>query len=438
MGKKVIVIGLDGTPYSLINKLVRRGVCPNLASLLSDGSLHSMNSILPTVSSVAWTSFMTGKNPGQHGIFGFMERRPDSYKIYFPNSHDIKSETIWAILGKSGKRSIVLNVPSTYPAMELNGVLISGFVAIDLDRSVFPPSLLPRLREINYKIDVDSQLFRESKDKFIDDLWQTLESREIMMISLLESEKWDLFIGAITETDRLHHFFWEDMEDETGYSDTFYKVYTRIDEIIGKVVDHMDRDTSLIIMSDHGFCRLKKEVYLNYWLKENGLLKFATHSPRSIADISSDSKAYCLDPGRIYINLRDREPMGCVDNGREYEEVREWIIEGLSLLEDGNSGKIFKRIYRREELYNGPYFNNAPDIVVDPMHGYDVKGAVAKDSLTGDGIFTGMHTYDDALFYISGNKIKTDIINIIDIAPNILALMGEKIPIDMDGAVFII
>src|SRR5574337_1198093 len=132
MGKKSVVIGLDGTPYSLIHKLTQQGVCPNLSKLISAGSLREMKSTHPAVSSVAWTSFMTGVNPAKHGIFGFVERIPNTYDVYYPNSKHVMSKTIWDIIRNFNKRSVIINVPSTYPASEMNGILIAGFVAIDL------------------------------------------------------------------------------------------------------------------------------------------------------------------------------------------------------------------------------------------------------------------------------------------------------------------
>ena len=102
------------------------------------GTLLQMDTSIPDISSVAWTSFMTGSNPGRHGIYGFLDLQPNSYKIYFPNSRHIQSKTLWDVAGGAGRRSVVINVPSTYPAQPLNGVLISGFVAININKATYP------------------------------------------------------------------------------------------------------------------------------------------------------------------------------------------------------------------------------------------------------------------------------------------------------------
>lgn len=437
--KKAVVIGLDGTPYSLIQKLTQQGTCPNLSKLLSTGSLREMKSTHPPVSSVAWSSFMTGMNPAKHGIFGFSERIPHTYDVYYPNSSHVMGTPIWNILGNYNKRSIVINVPSTYPASEMNGILIAGFVAIDLTRATFPNSVVPALKKMGYKIDVDTELIHESKDKLFDDLFLTLESRTRAILHFIKTEVFGLFIGIFTETDRLHHFFWNYTEEnDQKYSPLFLDYYKRIDTAIGKILENIDDNTTLILLSDHGFCALKQEVYINHWLNKEGLLNFKTAPPKSLFHIGDGSKAYCMDPGRIYINLKGREPNGCVEPGNDYEELRNTIISGLIKLKDpATQTNIIDRIHKREEIYHGKYFDRAPDLVIEPKHGYDLKGAIYSETFLSKGIFSGMHTYDDAFVYINHNNIIKHPIEITDVTATILASLDIPLPEDMDGTNFV-
>jgi predicted AlkP superfamily phosphohydrolase/phosphomutase len=346
------------------------------------------------------------------------------------------SETLWDVLGANNKRSVVINVPSTYPAKELNGVLVSGFVAIDLAKASYPPSIVPKLKEMGYKIDVDTKLAKESKDRLFDDLYYTIEKRREALIHFFEQESWDLFIGVITATDRLHHFFWNDMEEKNDYGIKFIEYYRLIDEILGQITGKIDDNTTLIIISDHGFCNLKKEVHVNYWLKENGFLRFKSEGPKSIGDICEDSRAYCMDPGRIYVNLRGREPNGVIAPGAEYEDIRDSLIEGFLNLKDPESQeKMILAVHKKEDIYKGQYLRKGPDLVLESRRGYDLKGAVNKNSLTGKGIFNGMHTYDDAMFYINKDGLNGDNISIMDVAPTVLSLLEIKPPDDMDGSV---
>src|SRR4030043_1565447 len=161
---RACVIGLDGVPYSMIVDLARRGVMSTMARLMDLGKIHQMKASLPEISAVSWTNFMTGANSGTHGIFGFTDFKPHSYDIRFPNFLDLNAPTLWDKLGSQGKKSIVINQPSTYPARKIEGVLISGFVALELAKAVWPMSYRAALEQMGYQIDVDIVKARESPE----------------------------------------------------------------------------------------------------------------------------------------------------------------------------------------------------------------------------------------------------------------------------------
>ena len=190
-----------------------------------------MRSSIPTISSVSWSGFMTGTNPGRHGIYGFTDVKRDSYAIYFPNYRHVQGATIWDALGAAGKRSIVLNIPNTYPAKDIQGVLVSGFVAVNIERAVTPASVLPLLKSQGYKIDVDYVNANERPDAFFKDLFETLAGRRRTLAYFLREEDWDCFIGVITETDRLHHYFWNQYVDLAApLHGRFLDFYRRLDD----------------------------------------------------------------------------------------------------------------------------------------------------------------------------------------------------------------
>ena len=446
--KKVVVLGLDGAPYTLIRRLVGEGRLPHISRLLKAGSLSPMTTSLPDVSSVAWTSFMTGRNPGRHNVYGFMDRQDDSYDLYFPNSKSIQGGTLWDYLGKRGKRMVAINVPTTYPAPQVPGVLISGFVAIDFEKAVYPVSLLPFLKQMDYRIDVDLQLARSDPDRFFEDLFTTHDRRTEAILHFLDHEPWDLFTAVFTGTDRLQHFFWEHMEKGISpYGEEFLRFYDAVDESVGKIVERIGRDAHLILLSDHGFCLLEKEVYINTFLKKQGYLNFTKDSPESLADIDPKSQAYCLDPARIYINRKDTHPQGSVEPGTACEDLKNRLMQEFSALRDEENGEpMIQKVWTREELYDGDFSHRAPDLVLQPRYGYDLKGAVGRNTLTGRGALTGMHTYDDAMFYIRDYALNPPgeprdgdppRVSIFDLVPTILKLMGEEAPPDMDGKALI-
>ncbi len=394
---RVAVIGLDGSPYTLIKKLTGNGVMPNLNSLIGERNFYQMDTTIPEISSVAWSTFMTGKNSGEHGIFGFTELVPRTYKLRFPNSSDLKSHPIWDDLKKVGKRTVVINLPGTYPAKPMSGVLIAGFVALRIEKASYPEEIIPYLKSINYRIDVDTLKARENKDFLIKDLFETLEIRKQAMLHFWEKEKWDLFIGVITGTDRLQHFMMDDFFDETSnYHQSFLDYYNLIDsKIIKDIRERIDDSIKLVILSDHGFTKIDKEVYLNRWLVEEGYLRFKNEHPDSIEDIAEGSRAFVMDPGRIYINQKGKYPFGSVSSGDEHNGLVDELKEKLDKVE--YKGKnVIKRILKRDEIYTGPYAENGPDLVAQSNYGFDLKGTVKSKEVFGNSFLTGMHTQDDA------------------------------------------
>ena len=434
--KRVFVLGIDGTPHTLITRLMQSGNLPNLAELVSEGSLVRYNSTLPWVSSVAWSTYMTGVNAGKHGIYGFVERRPDTYQTFVPTSRHMQGETLWEYLSSLGKRVVVMNVPVTYPPRRVNGVLVSGFLAPSLEKATYPPEVARQLKNLDYRIDADPWLAYEDKVKLLDELDLTLARRAEAMFHLMEHEEWDFFQCHIMETDRLHHFLWEEMEAEhPTLAPRFYAFYHQLDKVIGELRSRLDDHTELMLLSDHGFCGLQQEVDVNHWLAQQGWLTFEVDEPKSLQDISGKSMAYSLYPGRIYVNLRGREGRGSVSPGQEYESLCEKIARAALELTDPNSGqRVFQAAHKRQDLYHGPCFDAAPDLVLQPVDGFDPKGAVHKPTLTHKGsVLVGMHTFDDAFLYVRGRKIRQGTWSILDAAPTILELMGVSIPPQMDG-----
>jgi predicted AlkP superfamily phosphohydrolase/phosphomutase len=400
----VLVIGLDGVPCSLVRRFVRDGTMPVLGDLVARGSLSEMTASLPEISSVSWSSFMTGENPGVHGIFGFVDLEPGSYDVRFPSFGDLAAPTFWDALGERGKRCVVVNQPSTYPARPFPGVLVSGFVAIDLDRAVWPPGLARRLDGEGYRIDIDTARCRKDHDRLIEELDLTLRARE-RAVEQLWGEGWDYFQVVVTGTDRLHHYLWDALEDPRhAYHGAFREYYRKVDAFLGRLTDRFSRvsgrddpEEGLFLLSDHGFCGIRAEFHLNEWLRRSGYLAWRREEPRELADLASGSRAFALDPGRVYVNGKGRFPRGCVEPG-EVAGLREEIRERLLAVEH-EGAPVVDGVFAREEAYRGPRSAAGPDLVVQMRRGYDVKGSVRRRDLFGRTDLTGMHTRDDAFFW---------------------------------------
>jgi len=401
MGFKTLIIGLDGVPCSVIKELAHKGIMPYIKNLMEDSLWGAMQVCLPPLSSVSWSSFMTAKNPADHGIYGFTDITPD-YKLHFNSFLDIKSLTLFDRLGEKGINSVVINLPSTYPTRAFPGVLISGFWSLDLEKSVYPPSLLPFLKEINYQVDIDLQRARKDPKYLFGALKDTLQMRKKLADYLWDREKWDLFMLVVTGTDRLQHYQFKSLINTEGKR---YKgvmdYYKEIDKLIEYYVNLFKSQGGdmVIILSDHGFTELKKEVYINFLLEEKGFLKFKNKAPATISDLDPEnSVAFALDPGRIYVNLKDRFMQGTVSK-KDFDKV----IEDLKHLFDSlyfEGEKVIKMIKMKEEVYSGKLIDKAPDMVLVSVDGFDLKGAVSGEGVFRDSDLEGMHTFDNAFYLI--------------------------------------
>jgi predicted AlkP superfamily phosphohydrolase/phosphomutase len=433
---RVFVLGLDGTPYSWLRAETAAGRLPNLGALIRLSSLAPMRSSLPSVSATAWITFLTGRDPGGHGLFGFMDCKPESHQLYFPNLEHVTVPAIWEVLGHRGKRSVLLNVPGTYPARPVPGVLVSGFVAPSLDRSVHPPRLLPRLKAMGYRIDLDTWAARGGFEVLEADLFATFERRVEAVRLLLAEEPWDLFVTVLTETDRLYHFLWNAMAaGEERAVDLFHRFHARVDEFAGWLFDSLPEGTELIALSDHGFAAAHTDVFTNAWLRERGYLAFDTGEPKGLAAISPASTAFSLDPGRFYVNRLGRRPRGSVPPERAGEVV-ERLVADLADLREPTTGELaYGRLLRRDDAYHGPFAPLGPDVVMTPRPGYELKGSSAARSVfgpPGDGL-GGMHTGDDAFLCVRGATLRDGPYDLHDLAPTVLELLGVE-PEGFQGA----
>ena len=434
---RIAVFSIDGIPFSFVKKMAEKGVMPNLGRLYNTGKMRRMNSVYPTISSIAWSSYMTGVNPGQHNIFGFIDREPKPLDMFIPTSRAMKVRTLWEYLSSAGKRVVVINVPVTYPPRNVNGVLIAGFLATKIEKCVFPETYAGKLQEWNYRIDVDAWLGRKDKEKFMQDLYLTLERRVYTGIQLLRSEDWDYFHLHIMESDRICHFLWEHWEaGDPQWGPRFEEYFSEIDKCLGEFQQNLPDGTRLVVMSDHGFCTVKKEVFLNKWLTDNGYLKFHKPDPKSLEEMLPESKAYSLIPGRIYINLKGREWTGSVEKGEEYDALRQRLREDIMTMTDVESGeRIVDKVFFREEIYKGNYLRRAADVIVIPRDGYDFKGNLFADSLTFKSELVGMHTYNDAVLYIEDVTLPENNIQIIDVLPTLFNLMKIETPSIIEGKI---
>lgn len=417
--KRLFVLALDGTPFTFLQKAVKLGVMPNFARLIVDSEFRQMDSVAPPISSVAWASFMTGQKPAQHGIWGFIDRYPATLQWYTPLSNHLQGKIFWETLSEQGKRVFIMNVPMNYPPRPVNGISICGFLCSDITKGTWPSEIGKVLKARGYIIDADTELAKRDLQTFLSHLHNVLDKRIETMWHFWKQEAWDFFLTHIMETDRLHHFFWEFMEkDDPRYAPHFYDFYRKIDLLIGEIDRATHGKSALLLLSDHGFTTLKKEVYLNPYFQRKGIQRLTNEVTEKLDELHPSSLAYSLYPGRIYINLQGREKNGSVRSGMDYERACQRIEQALQDLRDEDSGQpVIKEVLRHQQLLNPGQnvrfflseaeqttadMERTPDMLAIAHEGYDLKGNLSRGNLFEKTIFNGTHTLHDAFLLSRG------------------------------------
>lgn len=503
---KVLVIGLDGATFDLIKPWADAGHLPTLQRLMQEGAHGSLRSTVPPMTGPAWTTFATGVNPGKHRLYDWIAREPQSYQFLPVTALDCKAPMIYSLLSQTGRRVCALNIPMTYPPMAVNGVVVSGLPAPSTRNTItYPAELYQEIVDAigEYILYPDpGQAYSDSGvDAFLARLYKTTELRVRTLEYLRSREAWDFAMVVFNGTDTICHALWKYMDkthplhdpaQAAKYGNAIRDYYHTLDGHLAQIVDTLPQDTTLVVMSDHGFGPFHKFIHVNNWLLRENFMQLkpgarsrikhalfrSGFSPMNVYDtlmrlgfgalkrevvrgqgqgllktlfLSFEdvdwgrTQAYSLgNVGQIRINLAGREPFGCVQPGAEYEQVRSSIIERLATLRDPKTGEaVVETVYRREELYSGDYLDEAPDIVFLPRRleyfgfGEYEFGSHKIIEAMKRGI-SGTHRMN-GIFMAYGAAVRKGVeiqnANLTDLAPTILHLMGEAVPAHMDGHV---
>jgi len=286
MSKKVLFIGLDGATFDVLDPLIKQGLMPRLKQFIDEGVSGTLETTIPPITPTAWVSWMTGKNPGKHGVFEFLLRRKGSGEL--PDS-PVSSRSrdgmpFWDVLGAMGKRAIVTNIPCTYPPGLINGLMISDFLTPRGRRDFAHPASL--LQEIEsrfgpYELYITEVYTKGSVDKILNQLFSELEYKTKVNRYLMDRYDWDVFATHYWGTDRFQHELWHLLDETHPFFDRkehdanigrIHKYWGAVDSTLGELFDSVESDTSVYLGSDHGFGPIKKFLCFNVWLIEEGLL----------------------------------------------------------------------------------------------------------------------------------------------------------------------
>ena len=432
---RVAFVGIDGLPHSLVAD--NPDVFPTLSAVADAGDGGQIDSIVPPESSACWPVLTSGVNPGETGVYGFQDREIGSYDTYVPMGRDVQATRVWERATDAGLDATVMNVPVTFPPQRTVQRMVSGYLSPDVDKASHPEELRQYLTESGYTLSVNAKLgHKDDKREFIDHARQTLDGRATAFSRYIERDDWDLFVGVFTAPDRINHFLWADYEEKGPYREEMLEFYGALDEYIGEFRTALPDDVTLVVGSTHGFTRLRYDVYCNEWLEREGWLSYDDDNHGALSDIDDDTRAYSLVPGRFYLNVEGREPNGVVAES-EYEAVRSELQAELEAWEGPNGKPVAKRVVERETVFRGDHDEIAPDLVVIPHDGFDLKSGFRPHDTVFDteGPRTGMHTFEDAALFVDHPDANVEDADLLDVTPTLLRLLDVDYGrTELDGA----
>jgi|GEM_PF-816923 len=487
--KRVWILGWDGADPGLIARWVDAGHLPHLRSLTAAGGyLGPLEGVTPPVTFPAWTTCVTGVNPGRHGIPDFTFIPPGTRTLRFLTGADRLVPAAWDYLSESGARCAVLGVPATWPATPLNGVMIAGFdspLGGAVARShVYPETLLDRARAWRYA-DADEHFTDRPgwHHRFARHLARRLEDKCRVALDILEDEPWDFFMCVLGEADAASHHCWMFMDpasprfqpDET-LSTVILRMYRQLDVFLGQVMKRADDETLIMVVSDHGFTGAGiHQASLNRFLESHGWLRRRAHPaarlkqallrgtparwrsalarwfPGKVMGLEALARFGGIDwrhtrawseelayfPS-VRLNVAGCDPGGLIPSASR----RDATLELCSLLE---TWEPVKRAIPQWEVYDGPAADRAPDILIEPAeingypwvfgrwHGGDATRILDPSAFAGgrEQGFNGVHR--NPAFLAMNARCRRATPRLTDITPTILDALGHAVP-DLEGS----
>jgi len=455
-GPRIAVIGLDcATPLLLFDRL--RSETPNIQALLQRSMHGELESITPPITVPAWACSMTGKTPGQLGIYGFRNRKDTSYDgLSIATSLAVKEPAVWDLLGEAGMKSLLIGVPPAYPIKPVEGWRVSCFLTPpSADTYTHPTDLKAEVQEVvgDYIFDIPN--FRQQGLDFVlSQSHEMTKKRFALARHMVKTKPWDFFMMVEMGPDRLHHVFWQycdpnhpKYEPGNPYETAFADYYRMLDGEVGSLLETLPDDVAVILMSDHGARAMAGGILFNDWLMQEGYLAMEQPltGPTPIAKAPIDwSKTTAWGDGgyygRLFLNVKGREPQGTIEP-HDYETVRAEITGKLEEMKDPDGKPLGTRVFRPENVY--PEVRGvAPDLIV---YFGDLEWRSVGTVGTGE-IFTyendtgpdGANHDKRGVFALSNLEgVEPGMVDagfrLIDVGPTLMSLYGVPVPHDAEG-----
>lgn len=425
---KVFVLGLDGATWDVLEPLLQAGDLPHLARLMDRGTSGTLTSVFPPLSPVAWTGVMTAKNSGKHGVFEFLEHEHNPLHGRVNSSRSIKSDLVWEIAGRFGKKTVAGGVPMSYPPRPAPGFYLGDFLsppgAADFSSD---PALFAELEKAIGPYRPWSTAVHDGgrEDEALAELTAFLDHHLQAVRFLMDRCEWDLFLFDLMAVDRIQHELWHAWDpthraargrDLSRVREGFIDFWRKLDRGVGEIEAALPPDTAFVLISDHGFGPIEWYVNFNLWLLERGELalqdsfyvrqkrwfhkqgitpewfyhqmarfgmagqrvgRFQGKQTGIIERLAesvflsrrhidwSRTKAYAQGNfGQIFLNVKGRQPQGCVAP-EDARPLLDDLKSGLLEIPHPETGEpLVEHVYERDELYNGPHAHLAPDLTV--------------------------------------------------------------------------
>ncbi|WP_027183896.1 alkaline phosphatase family protein [Desulfovibrio inopinatus] len=487
MAKRVIIIGLDGATFKVIRPLAGQGLLPNLDTIMQNGAIGVLESSLPSLSPVAWTSMITGAGPGKHGIFDFVRReaKEDGSSMRFTSGADRKVEPLWRYLSRHGKTAAAINVPMSYPPDPIDGIVVSGMDAPDMNANMTsPPEFKERLLSIAPNYGIELAVTREhhkKPTKFIEAATRIEAARAKVTFTLVDEHNTDFIMSVFTSLDRAQHLAMRDFDHyatrgANPKTDPVTAGYVHADSIIGEVMQRLDPDDTLLVVSDHGFVRVRKSFSMNKWLMEKGYLVLkdmpTEELPKKkgllskiasrLASITGGNRTgirESLDDTPVLVNVDFSKTKAFsfgsapsvflnpdVVKTDEARALADEIRDALAELIDPDTGKpVFMTVKTARDAYIGPYADAAPHVIPEFQPGYVNEQMLLSDYgyLEPGPVLThvdgpGGNHEPDGIFMAYGAHIQPGELgpfSIVDVMGTACHLLGVPVPQNIDGAV---
>ncbi|PSP77579.1 nucleotide pyrophosphatase [Halobacteriales archaeon QS_4_69_225] len=467
IGKKTIVVGLDGAHFELIEPWIEAGHLPNIERAVDNGVTADLHSVHPPVTSPNWKAYATGKNPGKLGIFWWENVDMNEERVYYPEQRKSRHPEFWEIIGNHSSAGVI-NVPTTYPPRNVEPFIVAGAPDADGSGYTHPERLEKELEErLDYRV-TKSTPIKNQPQKAADEIADLIDLRFRTAKYLLREYGPEFLQVTTFYLNSLHHYFWNGNETLEGW-----KV---VDRHLG---EFLDQEYNIVLMSDHGSTEIDTVFHVNTWLEQQGYLTpdlsvseamerigitterlvglstklgiqelarqtapswLLNRIPSNGGEVQRESKMSNLNWKETTALASGQGPMYIDRQVPDYQQVRSELKKKLMNLTGPNGTKVAADVHRGEEVYSGPYVEEAPDLIIEQTDGVHIQGGLGRDEVFSRPENDGWRGENKGigLFVASGpdfNSERLGDVSILDLAPTMLHLHGCEIPHSLDGKV---